>query len=72
VHGDHVTMEKGSGLVHIAPAHGHDDYVLGLRHNLKMVFTNSMSLTINSDGCKNLYLWDRIATWTTRVTLILH
>ncbi|OQV24567.1 Isoleucine--tRNA ligase, mitochondrial [Hypsibius exemplaris] len=30
----HVTTGKGTGLVHTAPAHGHDDYKLGLAHNL--------------------------------------
>jgi isoleucyl-tRNA synthetase len=26
--GDHVTLEQGSGCVHTAPGHGHDDYVV--------------------------------------------
>ncbi len=26
--GDHVTLEQGSGCVHTAPGHGHDDYVI--------------------------------------------
>lgn len=32
--GDHVTLESGTGLVHTAPAHGVDDYLLGLRYQL--------------------------------------
>jgi isoleucyl-tRNA synthetase len=32
--GDHVTLEAGTGLVHTAPAHGLEDYVVGLRYNL--------------------------------------
>ncbi|TCV88961.1 isoleucine--tRNA ligase [Sulfurirhabdus autotrophica] len=32
--GDHVTTEAGTGLVHTAPAHGLDDYVVGSRYNL--------------------------------------
>lgn len=32
--GEHVTLEAGTGLVHTAPAHGHDDYLVGLRYNL--------------------------------------
>ncbi|WP_296404923.1 isoleucine--tRNA ligase [Psychrobacter sp.] len=32
--GDHVTTESGTGLVHTAPAHGADDYIVGLRYNL--------------------------------------
>jgi isoleucyl-tRNA synthetase len=29
-----VTADSGTGLVHIAPGHGHDDYQLGMEHNL--------------------------------------
>jgi isoleucyl-tRNA synthetase len=32
--GDHVTLEAGTGLVHTAPAHGLDDYIVGLKYNL--------------------------------------
>lgn len=32
--GDHVTAEAGTGLVHTAPAHGLDDYAVGMRYNL--------------------------------------
>ena len=32
--GDHVTLEAGTGCVHTAPAHGVDDYLLGLQHHL--------------------------------------
>ena len=32
--GEHVTLEAGTGLVHTAPAHGLDDYVVGIRYNL--------------------------------------
>lgn len=31
---DFVTASKGSGFVHIAPAHGHDDYLLGRQYKL--------------------------------------
>ncbi|MEO1680029.1 MAG: isoleucine--tRNA ligase [Pseudomonadota bacterium] len=34
--GDHVTDEAGTGFVHTAPSHGADDYILGVRHGLKM------------------------------------
>jgi isoleucyl-tRNA synthetase len=29
-----VTLDAGTGLVHTAPAHGLDDYVVGMRYNL--------------------------------------
>lgn len=32
--GEHVTVEAGTGAVHTAPAHGQDDYVVGLRYDL--------------------------------------
>jgi isoleucyl-tRNA synthetase len=32
-----VTMDSGTGLVHIAPGHGADDYVLGMEHNLPIL-----------------------------------
>ena len=36
----HVTVAKGTGLVHTAPAHGAEDFQVALRHRLPMV-TNS-------------------------------
>jgi isoleucyl-tRNA synthetase len=32
--GEHVTLEAGTGLVHTAPAHGVEDYVVGLQYGL--------------------------------------
>ncbi|MDE2621592.1 MAG: isoleucine--tRNA ligase [Betaproteobacteria bacterium] len=32
--GDHVTVETGTGLVHTAPAHGVEDYIVGQRYRL--------------------------------------
>jgi isoleucyl-tRNA synthetase len=32
--GEHVTLEAGTGLVHTAPAHGLEDYVVGSAYNL--------------------------------------
>ena len=32
--GDHVTTETGTGAVHIAPGHGMDDYLVGLKYKL--------------------------------------
>ena len=49
---DHVTTENGTGLVHIAPGHGQDDYIAGLKNNLEVfnpvndkgVFVDSLEL----------------------------
>jgi isoleucyl-tRNA synthetase len=32
---DYVTTEAGTGCVHTAPGHGHDDYLTGLRYGLE-------------------------------------
>jgi len=32
--GDHVTLDAGTGLVHTAPGHGHEDYEVGLKYKL--------------------------------------
>ncbi len=34
LHGNHVTIEAGVGLVHTAPAHGVEDFLLGKEYNL--------------------------------------
>jgi len=34
VKGEMVTLEQGSGCVHIAPGHGQEDYLLGLEYDL--------------------------------------
>lgn len=35
--GDYVTTESGTGLVHTAPGHGMDDYIVGQRYGLPML-----------------------------------
>jgi len=35
--GDYITTESGTGLVHTAPGHGQEDYVVGMREKLEMV-----------------------------------
>jgi isoleucyl-tRNA synthetase len=34
---EYVTMEEGTGIVHIAPAFGEDDYNIGKRYNLPVI-----------------------------------
>jgi isoleucyl-tRNA synthetase len=34
--GTHVTLETGSGCVHTAPGHGHEDYLAGLEYSLEI------------------------------------
>jgi len=37
--GDHVTIDKGTGLVHTAPAYGHEDFLIALKHKVPIVRT---------------------------------
>lgn len=34
--GDHVTVEAGTGLVHTAPGHGEEDFVIGKQYDLEI------------------------------------
>lgn len=36
-HGDFVSLEEGTGIVHIAPGYGADDLELGIKYNLPIV-----------------------------------
>ncbi|XP_033000640.1 isoleucine--tRNA ligase, mitochondrial [Lacerta agilis] len=42
---NHVTMSKGTGLVHTAPAHGMEDYSVASHHQLPM------DCLVGEDGC---------------------
>ncbi|HKV53920.1 MAG TPA: isoleucine--tRNA ligase [Candidatus Binataceae bacterium] len=35
MYGDHVTAETGTGLVHTAPGHGYEDFVVGAQYGLE-------------------------------------
>lgn len=35
--GDHVTTDEGTGCVHTAPDHGHEDFAVGRRYGLKVL-----------------------------------
>ncbi|MEW6040674.1 MAG: isoleucine--tRNA ligase [Elusimicrobiota bacterium] len=37
VTGSFVNMEEGTGVVHIAPGHGVEDYLVGLKYNLEVI-----------------------------------
>ncbi len=43
--GDHVTAEDGTGLVHTAPGHGVEDFVVGQAHGIEV------PRTVEANGC---------------------
>jgi isoleucyl-tRNA synthetase len=49
--GDHVTADAGTGLVHTAPGHGLDDYVVGSRYGLKST-TRSATTAASTPTCR--------------------
>ncbi len=46
-YGEFVNLEQGTGVVHIAPGHGDDDYVLGIKNNIDII------QTVQDDGKYN-------------------
>tara|TARA_B100000686_G_scaffold167790_1_gene175217 strand:- start:18 stop:2750 length:2733 start_codon:yes stop_codon:yes gene_type:complete len=44
---DFVTLDQGTGIVHVAPGHGADDYNLGIKNNIDVV------QTVNDEGRYN-------------------
>ena len=51
---DFVTTEDGTGVVHIAPMYGEDDYALGIKNNLPIVPLLDGTGTYNSDAPQEL------------------
>ena len=53
---EYVTMESGTGCVHIAPGHGLDDYMTGLEHNIEVY------CPLDDNGCyvKDAYMPDEL------------
>jgi len=35
--GDYITTDAGTGLVHTAPGHGQDDYIVGMKYGLELL-----------------------------------
>lgn len=50
--GHHVTADSGTGLVHIAPLFGEDDFQIGLKHKLNMIMHVSDTGIIENSNTK--------------------
>jgi len=54
-----VSMDEGSGCVHIAPGHGMDDYLLGREKNLDLIMPlNDQGVFENAGEFSGLLVWD--------------
>lgn len=61
---DYVALDQGTGCVHTAPGHGHDDYLTGLKYNLD-IYTpvdNEGNFTpqVEKYGSMNVFVSNRI------------
>lgn len=48
--GSHVTSTAGTGLVHTAPAHGFDDYLVALKENISVVSITHQSNILTNES----------------------
>lgn len=64
--GNHVTTDAGTGLVHTAPAHGLDDYLVGLQYGLEI------DNPVLADGTfkKDIYLVGGMNVWQANDVII--
>lgn len=64
--GDHVTTETGTGLVHTAPAHGIDDYIVGGKYGLPV------DNPVDEEGKfkKNVLLLSGLTVWEANPVVI--
>ena len=47
--GDFVTLEQGTGCVHIAPGHGMDDYLLAMKYSTGQTLTEPLQVKVPVD-----------------------
>ncbi|SFH66487.1 isoleucine--tRNA ligase [Pisciglobus halotolerans] len=55
--GDHVTLDAGTGLVHTAPGHGEDDYMVGKKYHLEPLspIDDKGCFTTEAPGLEGMY-----------------
>lgn len=54
---NHVTMAKGTGLVHTAPAHGMEDYSVASQHNLSTVPSSFPTTAFVDANKRNVFVF---------------
>jgi isoleucyl-tRNA synthetase len=57
-HGDFVSLEEGTGIVHIAPAYGEDDFVLAQQKNIPVLHVVDDNGVYNDGQWKGQLVWD--------------
>ena len=64
--GDHVTTETGTGLVHTAPAHGLDDYIVGIKYKLPV----ENPVDANGKFKENVPIFSGLTVWDANSKII--
>ena len=57
-HADYVSDEDGTGIVHIAPAYGEEDFAMAKEHNIPVVHTIDATGHFTEGEWKGEYVWD--------------
>ncbi len=55
---DFVSTEEGTGVVHIAPAYGEDDYALAKKHDIPMLMTTNEEGEYTEGQWQGKNIWD--------------
>ena len=55
---DFVSTEEGTGIVHIAPAYGEDDYALAKKHDIPMLMTTNEEGEYTEGQWQGKNIWD--------------
>jgi isoleucyl-tRNA synthetase len=68
INADYVSIETGSGLVHIAPGHGTDDYITGKKYGFEVLSP------VDDNGCftNEVKLWEGINVFKANPLIIEH
>lgn len=57
-HADYVSLDDGTGLVHLAPAYGEEDFQLAKQHDFPLVSNIDDNGFYDSGPWKGQYVWD--------------
>ena len=57
-HADYVSLEEGTGIVHLAPAYGEEDYILSKEKGFPFVINIDDSGFYTTGEWKGQYVWD--------------
>jgi isoleucyl-tRNA synthetase len=57
-HADYVSVEDGTGIVHLAPAYGEEDFILAKEHDIPVVHSIDETGHFTEGDWQGAYVWD--------------